>query len=171
MKVSIYHSRDAATLRARHGRSRPVVATRGALRLIGKRAEVHPRDVVAFAYRDQAAADAYTAANLERYGHPSLGMAVFGDEVIGVLDLRPGLASQGIGLISPLRPDDWRRPHYCGGNASRCGRCLDTGQVCEQHPYITQENCGDAGCGAAGMPCPACCSPVPADRTPGSNRS
>jgi hypothetical protein len=40
--------------------------------------------------------------------------------------------------------------------------------VCEDHPefpaFITVE--GHSGdCGGAGMPCPACCSPIPEDGT------
>src|ERR1019366_8180681 len=49
----------------------------------------------------------------------------------------------------------------------RCHCCLDSGMVCEDHPDrpfgVTAE--GHSGACAAGMPCPACCSPVPADGT------
>jgi len=49
----------------------------------------------------------------------------------------------------------------------RCPRCLDDGMVCEDHPefpaHITVE--GHADHGAPGMPCPACCSPIPEDGT------
>lgn len=49
----------------------------------------------------------------------------------------------------------------------RCPHCLDNGMVCEDHPEmpfgVTVEGHRPA-CGA-GMPCPACCSPVPADGT------
>ena len=48
-----------------------------------------------------------------------------------------------------------------------CLHCLDDGIVCEDHPGypfgIDVE--GHAHCGAAGMPCPACCSPIPEDGT------
>jgi hypothetical protein len=51
--------------------------------------------------------------------------------------------------------------------APRCPHCLDNGMVCESHPLypfgVTVEGHRSA-CGA-GMPCPACCSPVPADGT------
>jgi hypothetical protein len=62
--------------------------------------------------------------------------------------------------------------------ASRCQSCQDTGHVCEEHPdRLWGGMCCDAagrgaaaacehgacGCGAPGMPCPACCSPVPED--------
>lgn len=50
----------------------------------------------------------------------------------------------------------------------RCPHCLDDGHVCEEHPEfpwgITAE--GHPGdCGGMGMPCPACCPPVPQDGT------
>lgn len=50
-----------------------------------------------------------------------------------------------------------------------CWACADTGHVCENHPSRPWEPiAGDSpeacGCGA-GMPCPACCDPVPMDGT------
>jgi len=50
----------------------------------------------------------------------------------------------------------------------RCVHCLDDGEVCEDHPefpaHINVEGHRGAECGA-GMPCLACCSPVPQDGT------
>lgn len=49
----------------------------------------------------------------------------------------------------------------------RCQRCFDSGYVCENHPdhpwagIVAVEEC----CGGAGMPCPACCSPIAEDGT------
>ncbi|MFL5309501.1 MAG: hypothetical protein ACJ79H_03500 [Myxococcales bacterium] len=58
----------------------------------------------------------------------------------------------------------------------RCPCCLDGGHVCENHPERPWSGivgpdapnaCGDGSqdCGGAGMPCPACCSPVAEDGT------
>lgn len=52
--------------------------------------------------------------------------------------------------------------------AIRCAHCLDDGHVCEDHPDMPWEGLhgtveGHAEHGAAGMPCPACCSPIHAD--------
>lgn len=51
----------------------------------------------------------------------------------------------------------------------RCMHCLDDGLVCENHPEFPWEVTVEghrADCyGAAGMPCPFCCSPVPEDGT------
>jgi hypothetical protein len=52
----------------------------------------------------------------------------------------------------------------------RCLSCLDGGYVCEDHPEFPWEGMhgtveGRAEHGGIGMPCPACCSPVPADGT------
>lgn len=60
----------------------------------------------------------------------------------------------------------------------RCRFCRDEGHVCENHPArpwgglcceagaLGSGECehGACGCGA-GMPCPACCSPIPEDGT------
>jgi hypothetical protein len=51
--------------------------------------------------------------------------------------------------------------------APRCRHCLDDGMVCEDHPEfpfgVTVEG-HRSSCGA-GMPRPACCSPIPEDGT------
>ena len=52
--------------------------------------------------------------------------------------------------------------------APRCASCLDSGHVCEDHPSAPWEGLHDTAPGHAehggiGMPCPACCSPVPED--------
>lgn len=49
----------------------------------------------------------------------------------------------------------------------RCLHCLDDGHVCETHPDYPWDMTVEghrADCGA-GMPCPACCSPIPEDGT------
>src|SRR5205807_9953271 len=102
------HGERRAMLAARHGL--PAPADPGdALRLIGARAQVHPRDVVAFVYRDDAAADAYAASNADHYGLPLLGRAApaAGGGVVGVLDLRPELTRRGLPETPPDLPDGW----------------------------------------------------------------
>jgi hypothetical protein len=52
----------------------------------------------------------------------------------------------------------------------RCLYCLDDGMVCEDHPGMPWEGIwgtveGHAEHGGIGMPCPACCSPIPEDGT------
>jgi hypothetical protein len=47
----------------------------------------------------------------------------------------------------------------------KCTACRDTGHVCEEHPESPWEGLtgpveGHPACGGAGIPCPACCSPV-----------
>lgn len=61
----------------------------GALGITG----VSPREVCAFRYRDQEAAEAYAVSNLEHHGHPTLGSyTIETGEVIGVLDIRAAIA-------------------------------------------------------------------------------
>lgn len=91
---------------AAHGRPQAVTDTAAALRLIGKRDQVHPRDAMAYTYRDQAAADAYAASNAEHNDIPSLGTAAIDGAVVGVLDLRPLLTATE--ATDPRRPDDWQ---------------------------------------------------------------
>jgi hypothetical protein len=71
------------------------------------------------------------------------------------------------GLLNPETP----------ASGVRCHVCRDTGHVCESHPERQWGGlCCDAGaqgpgvcehgacgCGAPGMPCTACCSPIPED--------
>jgi hypothetical protein len=50
----------------------------------------------------------------------------------------------------------------------RCPHCLDEGNVCEAHPEFPWDGIwgtveGHADHGGIGMPCPACCSPLPED--------
>ena len=52
----------------------------------------------------------------------------------------------------------------------RCAHCLDEGHTCEDHPDMPWDGIwgtveGHAEHGAAGMPCPYCCSPIPEDGT------
>jgi hypothetical protein len=51
----------------------------------------------------------------------------------------------------------------------RCMHCFDEGHVCEYHPdfpwTVKVEGHDGEACGGAGMPCPYCCSPIPADGT------
>jgi hypothetical protein len=37
-----------------------------------------------------------------------------------------------------------------------CQRCMDSGLVCERHPFMPGEGPYSCGCGAPSAPCPAC---------------
>jgi hypothetical protein len=103
------HGERHARLVAEHGKPGQVRAAL-ALELLGVRATVHPRDVVAYAYRDQAAADAFTASTAAHYGIPCLGTVVVDGAIVGAYDLRPVLEAGGVPLTSPHLPDDWTPP-------------------------------------------------------------
>ena len=67
------------------------------------------------------------------------------------------------GIVSAVSAD---RPH--------CVHCLDEGHVCEDHPDMPWEGLwgaveGHAEHGGIGMPCPACCSPIPASGEQGGS--
>jgi hypothetical protein len=96
-----------ADLARRYGRPKSV-DTAGALRLLGKRAEVHPRCAFAAVYSSQEAAEAFRDANLEYWGHPSLGLTVVDGGVLGAIDLRPSLRGFGVEPTDPALPDGWR---------------------------------------------------------------
>jgi hypothetical protein len=104
-------ARDArrAALVAAHGEPR-MIDGGAALALLGLRGQVHPADVVAFAYRDRAAAAAWQASNAAHNGVPALGAAVAGDEVVGVLDLRPALGTAMDPALPDNAPPPRRRP-------------------------------------------------------------
>jgi hypothetical protein len=92
-----------------HQYGRPKAAdTAMALRLLGKRDEVHPRDAFACVYSSREAAEAFREANREHWGHPSLGIVVVDGGVLGVSDLRPALRGFGAEPTNPALPDDWR---------------------------------------------------------------
>lgn len=112
MTCGLDHGERQDRLIAAYGKPRPLFPPKygEVLRMFGIRQFVHPRDVMIFAYRDQAAAEAWAKSNLEHYGHPSLGRMVGGDEIIGVMDLRPALAGHVGKPVDPMLPDDWRQP-------------------------------------------------------------
>lgn len=51
--------------------------------------------------------------------------------------------------------------------APRCPHCLDDGMVCESHPEFPfgVDAEGHPGDCDMGIPCPACCPPIPEDGT------
>lgn len=94
-------------LRARYGQ--PVAVEPGpALRLFGRRNEIHPRDVVACLHSSTEAAEAFTAANREHWHHDTLGPVVVDGGVLAVVDLRGALRAHGCEPTDPRLPDDHR---------------------------------------------------------------
>lgn len=80
-----------------------------ALRLIGKRGEVHPRDAWACVYQSQEAADAFAESNEKHHGHPHLGhVTLDSGSVLGVIDLRPASLRHGGEITDPALPDGWQ---------------------------------------------------------------
>jgi hypothetical protein len=72
-----------------------IVDPQHALWTLGLLRQVHKSDVVACLYINDTAADAYARANLEYYGHPTIGRFSDRRGVIGVLDLRPCIKDMG----------------------------------------------------------------------------
>jgi hypothetical protein len=105
--VSCYDSCLArrARLRAEHGPAERLTDTASALRLLGVRSWIHPADVLAFTYREPAAAFAYARANARASAIESLGIAVTETgTAIGALDLRREYPA----AADPAWPDTWR---------------------------------------------------------------
>jgi hypothetical protein len=108
------HGQRRADLTARHGPASPVPAA-AALRLLGVRAQVHPRDAKAFAYRDRAAAEAWAASTAAHCGVTSLGLVpAEGLGWVGAYDLRPALLAHWTAATDPQLPDDWTPPRRPG---------------------------------------------------------
>lgn len=108
------HAARRTWLTSWYGESRPA-DTAAVLRLLGLRAQVHPRDAFAFTYRSAVAAAAWQASTAAYHGLPSLGVAVTEGAVYGVYDLRPALAGYNVAPTCPHLPDDWRPPARRGG--------------------------------------------------------
>lgn len=79
-----------------------------ALRALGKRHDIHPRDTYAALYSSRDMLAEWAELNAELYGHPVLGEVDTERGVIGVYDLRPQHARAGVKLTPPEMPDDWR---------------------------------------------------------------
>jgi hypothetical protein len=97
-----------AALVAAHGQPVLFPDTGAALWLLNARHKVHPRDAVAWVYRDQAAADAYAESNAAHFGVPSLGSVPHYGGVLAVLSLAPVLEAHGCPVTDPVLPDGWR---------------------------------------------------------------
>jgi hypothetical protein len=79
--------------------------------------------------------------------------------------IAPEPADRAVALILAAGPGDIRMPA-----TPTCRECLDTGHVCEDHPSFPWEGIHGSSAfhaehGGAGMPCPVCCDPVPANGT------
>lgn len=70
------------------GKPEQVTDTGAALRLAGRRGDVHPADAIAFRYPSREAAQAYADSNAAHNHVPSLGIVADGGTWVGVLDLR-----------------------------------------------------------------------------------
>lgn len=71
----------------------------------------------------------------------------------------PGCDETELAAARGFRPSDFVCM-TCGYLTQICRPCLNSGHVCEDHPECAWGD-GDGCCGAAGMPCPACCDPIP----------
>lgn len=76
-----------------------------ALRLIGKRDEVHPRDVIAFVWRDPELAEEACRGNREWFEHDVWGPIMIDGGMLEVIDFRPDLRRQGLPVTDPSLPD------------------------------------------------------------------
>lgn len=106
MSCGTDHGLSRDLLAAEYGKPAPAEPG-AALRLLGLRHQVHPRDVRAHVYRDQPAADAWAAANRDLHGYPFLGTAPCAGGITGVIDLRPSLRAHGVTPTDPALPDTW----------------------------------------------------------------
>lgn len=93
-----------------------------ALRLLGRRGHVHPRDAFAFLYADRWACAAWQAATAIWHGVPALGTYLLETgQVVGVYDLRPALAEFGAAATDPALADQWEPTCRRGGRRRGAG--------------------------------------------------
>lgn len=104
--MDVLQHRVRAELVGRYGEPARV-DNAAALRLLGRRDEVHPRDVSACVYQSREAAQAWADANREHWRHPSLGIVAVDGGVLGVTDLRSALREFGTKPTDPTWSDDW----------------------------------------------------------------
>ena len=81
--------------------------TAAALRLAGKRGEIHPDDAVAFIYPDRAYFDAAAQRDREIHHNEVIGPFDTPEGLMGIVDLRPQLALSGDRIADPALPDDY----------------------------------------------------------------
>jgi hypothetical protein len=81
--------------------------TAAALRLAGKRDEIHPLDAVAFLYPDRAYFEASAGRDREIHHNDVHGPYVTDAGLLGIVDIRPQLREQGLRVTDPALPDDW----------------------------------------------------------------
>jgi hypothetical protein len=83
-----------------------------ALRLIHRRGDIHPDDVVVFVYRTRNAALLHSRSNREAYHHDILAAAFPVNGVwISIVSLRKWLRAHGPGPTDPAEPwTGWNHP-------------------------------------------------------------
>jgi hypothetical protein len=78
-----------------------------ALRIVGRRSEIHPRDAVAFRYGSHEMADLSEYLNREFYGNEIAGRVMLDNGILLVIDLRPVVRRLGCSPADPALPDSW----------------------------------------------------------------
>lgn len=81
--------------------------TAAALRLAGKRDEIHPLDAVAFLYPDRAYFEASAKRDREIHHNDVIGPFIAGDGLLGIVDIRRQVREHGWRVTDPALPDDW----------------------------------------------------------------
>jgi hypothetical protein len=81
-----------------------------ALRLVGKRGEVHPNDIAAFVYPSMEKAERAADANRKLHRHYVLGPIVTEVGPVNIIDLRPAFDRQHRAQMKEYRPTDPNLP-------------------------------------------------------------
>lgn len=101
------HAQIRAPLVREYGQPQKI-DTGWALRKIGKRDQIHPRNAFACIYASEEAAQAYADANLVHWGYVSLGRIPVDGGILGVTDLRQGFRDHDAPITDPALPDNWK---------------------------------------------------------------
>lgn len=81
------------------------VGAAAALRLAGKRAEIHPNDVVALIYPSREYFEASAARDRENHHNDVIGPLVTEMGLLGIVDMRRQLRESGWQVTDPSLPD------------------------------------------------------------------
>jgi hypothetical protein len=85
----------------------PRVDTAAALRLAGRRGDIHPHDAIAFIYPDRAYFEESAGRDREIHGNEVIGPMMTECGLIAVVSIVPQMRREGYPATDPALPDNW----------------------------------------------------------------
>jgi hypothetical protein len=101
------HPGPVADPKGRHAMTLPRTDTAAALRLAGRRDEIHPADAMAFTYPDREYFEASAKRDRENNGNEVIGPFETDEGLIGIVSMQPQMRARGWEVTDPALPDDY----------------------------------------------------------------